>query len=103
MLERELAANAEFVESLALADVERAQVDSIFVQVLDQKKELFAQMRAGEMDRRSMRSAIAEIDTATELKLAEVLTADQLELYRAEMKKRSANRNRGRRGGANPQ
>ncbi len=104
MLDREKAANEAFVERLGLAAETSVRVDSIFVEALAMKQELFTLMRAGEMDRRAMRSAIGEIDAATEEKLAGVLSEEQLELYRAEMKARAANRRpRGRRGGVNPQ
>lgn len=86
--------NKELAQELALTEEQTPKFMEIMTAAVDERIEMFAEMRGGGGDRQGIREKMAALDEETTEKLAEVLTEEQMKKY----KEIQANRPRRRRG-----
>jgi Spy/CpxP family protein refolding chaperone len=77
---------AELTEVLDLTDEQAVEVRAVLEVQAEKRREMFAEGPRG--DREAMRAAMTELQEQTELQLAEILSEEQMEKYRAHVAER---------------
>ena len=90
------------LEKLALADDVQPQVVAILDARFEKQRAFFEKMRSGEVERGSMREHMQALREETETQLAEILTGEQMDTYRAFMDAQRPGGRPGNRPGAGP-
>jgi len=80
----------ELTEVLALTDEQAVSVRAVLEAQAEKRQEMFAGGPPG--DREAMRAAMMELQEETQTKLAEILSEEQMEKYRAHMAERMRRR-----------